>query len=482
MTIALLKWISKEQEMKGISSAANSIVFTVVLFISMTAPLLAQAQDILGRKTPPLQSLAGFDREETLIQAGATSITPDESLALIGAHAGDNLVLPSLDAYFGFESEPLKYQRVEMFAPGARVIVVGEDGVVEWQRDARQFFLATNSTTGVALAVDVSSGQISGFAVKGSSKMQLDGQLDVGIELQVVKDSAESSNSCGTDQDDQHPASISFLKNPIPESINGVASGGGVLYQAVIAIETDNEWMAGKGNNPATAMTWITDTFLAMNVFYERDVNTRLLIGDVILRTTSDPYTVAGNRSNQLDEFAQYWRLNMDSTDRDFAAMLSGRDISSGSFSGIAWVNNYCQKGFVWNNRTVGSYSFNAVGSGRSAAGVALYIGHEIGHNMGSPHTHCYNPSVDQCYSGESSCYSGSTSCPAGGKGTVMSYCHVSGSSGAGCGTSNSEFHPTVQTLLESRLADNSPSCIAPYTEQQPPTSDVIFSEGFEIY
>jgi len=225
-------------------------------------------------------------------------------------------------------------------------------------------------------------------------------------------------------------------------------------------------------------MNWITDIFLIMNVFYERDIETRLLIGDVTLRIGTDPYSVPSNRNDQLDEFGNYWRYNMTGIDRDFAAMFSGRSISSGSFSGIAWVNVYCNKGQSQGSSTVGSYSFNAIGSGRTALNTALFVGHEIGHNLGSPHTHCYSPAVDNCYASQSGCYSGPLSCPSpGNKGTVMSYCHLGSSSGgAGCG-SLQEFHPTVQGLLESRLAANSPSCIAPFEE---PGIDLIFDHGFE--
>lgn len=50
-----------------------------------------------------------------------------------------------------------------------------------------------------------------------------------------------------------------------------------------------------------------------------------------------------------------------------------------------------------------------------------------------------------------------------------MSYCHVGGSSGAGCGTSNSEFHATVQSLIESNLGvEMASGCIMPFTGQAP--------------
>jgi hypothetical protein len=204
------------------------------------------------------------------------------------------------------------------------------------------------------------------------------------------------------------------------------------------------------------------------------------LIGDVILRIGSDPYSVPSDRFGQLNEFGRYWKDNMGHVERQFAAMLSGRSISAYSFSGIAWLDQYCAYGRTSGSSTYGSFSFNAIGASRNPGNTALYVGHEIGHNMGSPHTHCYDPPVDSCYNGDagSGCFSGSPMCPTGGnrKGTIMSYCHVGGSSGAGCGTSNSEFHPIVQGLLEDRLASEAArGCIEPYAE-----SDLIFRGGFE--
>ncbi|MGB7451184.1 MAG: M12 family metallo-peptidase, partial [Lysobacterales bacterium] len=247
-----------------------------------------------------------------------------------------------------------------------------------------------------------------------------------------------------------------------------LANGGSAItWQADIAVDTDTEWMAGKSNNAAIATTWIEDLFLSMNVMYERDVNTRLLIGDVFLRIGPDPYNLDGSdRFAALSEFGEYWRVNQGSIVRDFAAMLSGRSIGSGSFSGIAWINQYCRNGRQSNGQTSGSYSYNAIGSGWSASAASKYIGHELGHNMGSPHTHCVSNNsggfVDECTNFEASngCFSGSASCPVAGSGTTMSYCHLL----SGCG-STADFHPVVQTLLEGRLAANSPSCIAPFED-----------------
>ena len=78
-----------------------------------------------------------------------------------------------------------------------------------------------------------------------------------------------------------------------------------------MAIDTDTEWLDGFNDDTAEATEWIEDAFVAMNVMYERDVATRLLIGDVFLRTDSDPYSAPdGGSSQQLDEFGEYWRQN----------------------------------------------------------------------------------------------------------------------------------------------------------------------------
>jgi len=412
------------------------------------------------------------------LASGKVMLSAAERSNLLHAPHGSTLRLPSLDAFTGNTIDVLNYRRIQLFAPGARILQVSPAGIVVTPMPLRLFFLASNRASTVGLAMDPATGAISGLLTKGGEHLEVSSADGLNLSLSAPEPAPEGSSTCGTEAENQPGFDLAALQSNAFRSMSAAPAGTAITYQAVVAIDTDTEWMAGKGNNTITAMNWITDVFLAMNVFYERDVETRLLIGDVTLRTGPDPYSVATDRSGQLDEFAQYWRLNMGSLDRDFAALFSGRGIAAGSYSGIAWINQYCQKGFVAGGHTVGSYSFHAIGTSRTPANTAIFVGHELGHNMGSPHTHCYNPEIDQCYNLESGCYSGPVSCPVGGKGTVMSYCHVGTmSGGAGCGGSNLEFHPTVQSLIEDRLAANSPSCIAPFADQPIPP---IFSDGFE--
>lgn len=455
-----------------------SLIISMLLLAGTAHP--QDSSDIL--RTPVFTDL--FEEANALarskLTSGGVTLSESERKELQRASGTSRLRLPSLDEFTGNTEDSLNYQRINIFAPGASIRLISPSGITLIKSEHRIFYLATNRTTGVGLAVDPDSGNISGFASKGGEKLEISSSDGMNLELVAVEPLPDGSDFCGTRIEDQQDFDLAKALGGTARSLSAAPAGSGITYQTEVAVDTDNEWMAGKDNNTTTALNFITDIFLAMNVFFERDLEIRLLVGDVTLRTAADPYSVATDYRAMLDEFAEHWRINQGSVERDFATLFSGRDIDPYYFSGIAWLDQYCKKGTEWDDRTVGSYSFNAIGSSRRAATTAAAVGHEFGHNMGSPHTHCYSPAIDTCYGDESSCYSGEVSCPASGKGTIMSYCHVGAASGgAGCGTNNSQFHPTVQGLIENRLAANSPSCIALFEEAHPPETP-LFENGFE--
>jgi len=456
------------------------LLFSLFFLVS-----LAQSLEASGLSGP--QQAAGLLESKPAAQVveirpGSIALTRQEIDSLIYPGPDARLHLPSLDRFTGNEQTGLEFTRINIFAPNAKIRVLAEGHVEFLAPDDRHFYLASNATTGIGIAVDPGTGEVTGFLNKQGSKLEIKGNIIGQLQFNAIEEPPAASNSCGTELSRQPLDIQQKLARPAFMSASAAEAGEVISYEAVVAIDTDNEWLDGFNDNTTTAMNWITDIFLAMNVFYERDVETRLLIGDVTLRTgTDDPYTEPSDRFAQLNEFGAHWKDNKGAVDRQFAAMLSGRSINSGSFSGIAWIDQFCKYGRTQGTQTAGSYSFNAIGYNRTAGNTAIYLGHEIGHNMGSPHTHCYNPPVDGCYNaGGSGCYSDDPVCPAGGKGTIMSYCHVGGDNGAGCGTSNSEFHPMVQSLIEGNLAaELAAGCILPYVDQ-PPDDDTIFSQGFE--
>jgi uncharacterized repeat protein (TIGR01451 family) len=159
--------------------------------------------------------------------------------------------------------------------------------------------------------------------------------------------------------------------------------------------------------------------------------------------------------------------------------MLSGKQSSGSSASGIGWLNALCSGSY--------GYTFSQVFkfAGSTASNDVSLVAHELGHNFGSRHTHCYPTAttpIDTCYSGESGCYSGTPACPTpftitpinGGpvtnvKGTLMSYCHLL----SGCSASP-VFHPQTVDVIGPIVDGKVNVCVFPDSGATTPTLSTV--------
>lgn len=365
----------------------------------------------------------------------------------------------------------VRIERRSIYADGARVFEAGDLGFRRLPRSPHIHFLGAiedEHGSGVVLVLDPRTGRLSGTVISGGFSFDLvSADPDDAGSLRVVATTDRLASTdpiwdCGGETIHLPEInSISQSKSKVPARIKSEAG-----KQAVIAIDTDSELLSQKfDNNTAAAVDYIADLFATINVMYQRDLDLTLLLGTTILRTGSDPYSQdsGGSASGaELSEFGNYWKTHYQSEDRALAAMLSGKSPSSNAASGIAWVGSLCSSNY--------GYSFSKVFKINYLTGDAKVVGHEIGHNFGSLHTHCYNPPIDNCWSLEGGCYSGPTSCP-GGAGTLMSYCHLTG-----CGSSLS-FHPAViDRILYDYVAPATGVCIFAQNE----ASNELFVDSFE--
>jgi hypothetical protein len=341
---------------------------------------------------------------------------------LVDLSIGQSLVLSSIpvgDDRLG----TVQFERIELYAPGARAWQSNK-GIVTPLPQPDRIFLMGRRVDGlpgrIALAVSAEGSDWSG-AVYGPAGLEVmriyhrDDRLrlrayqsDALLPERVTLDSHCGNHELTRIDDLNHDA--------LTESASA-APRGDPLRLGILGIDTDKEWLERRFNDNATAAaTWTEDLMLISNTIFETDVNLRMLIGDAIYRVGSDPYTVGGSSVSQarLEEFGGYWNDNYDHFDRTHAALISGRFSSGFSASGIAWINTYCQ-----NQAVGGSYSLNQLfhsSSVPTASSVRVFA-HEIGHNLGSAHTHCYNPPADQCFKAEAGCYDGRGQLPGWGAG-----------------------------------------------------------------
>jgi len=205
------------------------------------------------------------------------------------------------------------------------------------------------------------------------------------------------------------------------------------VQQAAVRVETDQELLATFPGKTTTdkinAMaSYVATLYAAINVIYERDLSLHLALAEVHAWTIPDPYPGPGT-IDQLYQVGDWWHMNRPTSTypRAMVHFLSGIGVSGG----VAYLSVLCSGDFSYNGHWGGAYGVTQVyGTYPSLAfWDQLAVAHEMGHNAGSPHTHCMGPPTypdwtDECYSGESGCYSGPTSVPPG-KGTIMSYCHL---------------------------------------------------------
>lgn len=170
------------------------------------------------------------------------------------------------------------------------------------------------------------------------------------------------------------------------------------------------------GGNLANTVAYITGLFAQSYILYANDgILTRT--SSMLIWVNPDPYD-GTNSTAQLAKFhAQTDFLTGDLG--QLIEMLPGHGGLASGFSGICPAdsdNSLCYSGVNLNVQNVPTYSWSV-----------MVVTHEMGHLMGSRHTHACvwngnNTAIDGCATTEGSCPQ--PAIPASG-GTIMSYCHL---------------------------------------------------------
>jgi hypothetical protein len=200
-------------------------------------------------------------------------------------------------------------------------------------------------------------------------------------------------------------------------------------------------------NNSSVSKTvnWVSSMHNNISTLYSNDGIT-VALSEVFVWTTTDPFS--GTPSEILNQF----RTTRTTFNGDVAQLLRNPATTS-----IAYVNALC-----------GTYKYSYSGVNFDYSSVPTYswnieaMTHEIGHNLGSPHTHdCVwngdNTRIDGC--GPASGNPGNGTCAAGplpsGGGTIMSYCHLVSSVGINF---TKGFGPQPGALIRSTI--NASACL----------------------
>ncbi|MEK6798944.1 MAG: zinc-dependent metalloprotease family protein [Planctomycetota bacterium] len=210
---------------------------------------------------------------------------------------------------------------------------------------------------------------------------------------------------------------------------------------ALVAIDCDYEY-GQLFDNLSDAAVYAIELLGAIGSIYERDLQVRLHLPYLrIWSTSNDPYTV-DNVQVLLSELGSHWINNMSSVQRDIVHLLSGQP----GRAGLANVNVLCDETFGYGVSAglIGAFPrpLPANDGGPVDTFDVKLVAHEMGHQFGSPHTHCYNPPIDYCGRSFDDCWNGYFQCQ---QGTLMSYCDRIECGGTG---KDLRFHERVVTRI----------------------------------
>ncbi|MBP6811284.1 MAG: fibronectin type III domain-containing protein, partial [Saprospiraceae bacterium] len=301
----------------------------------------------------------------------------------------------------------LELAQVEILDPSFMVSTNQQDNV-PYQKAVHYRGIVLGDVQSIA-SLSVSSSGVMGMVANESGTYEL-GQMEDGsgnyvfYKTQNLK--ALSPNTCFSDEE-------SLMGDD--GSQQGSDDRGVGCKTVQVYFECDYKLYTDKGSNTTNVSNYVTGLFNQISTLYANE-NVGIVISQIYVWTSSDPYVGYSNTSAVLNAFRQ---TRGTSFNGNLAHLLSTRNLGGG----IAYVDVICVKQYAYGVSAITSTYQNVPTYSWSVEVVT----HELGHNLGSWHTHSCNwptGALDNCVNPEGSCAPGPP--PVNG-GTIMSYCHLTG-------------------------------------------------------
>lgn len=224
---------------------------------------------------------------------------------------------------------------------------------------------------------------------------------------------------------------------------NGEQTQAEYLRELKLALEVNQDlWqkMHDRGQSDEEIIAYFVKVVACLSQAYEEEVDATFYVTYVQMYTNEfeTPYTHNGlDPGALLEEFSLNWSNNYNDVDRHLAHLFTMQIQQGGVFiGGIAYGGQngprLCSKQFQGAYGVSTMYGTQSPMPGNPSSANAFtwdifVIAHEMGHNVGSPHTHncLWSPPVDTCQlqkDNTDACYNTTRVIRPG---TIMSYCHL---------------------------------------------------------
>lgn len=369
----------------------------------------AKSQGLFKQTYTPFEVEQGAARrvtDQVVSDATYLQMQPDQTLRIFREHPGAlTLSIPVASA------QPLELELVQQ-SPLDKDFFVStsnSDGKPVAYTPGVYYRGTVKGIPGSTVAISVFEDEIIGVAAtpdKGNlviGKLQAEGN-ETGYILYSDKNlHASPSTVCGAVEP------LGYTE----KMLEYMGTAGKATADKCVRVYLECDYALNQNKGGVTGATnYITAVFNNLAVLYANESITTI-ISQVFVWASQDSYPTTSS-SNALNSF----RTTRPTFNGDIAhlAALGGANVG-----GIAWVDILCNSSY--------RYAYSNIYSSYSTVPTyswSVYVmTHEMGHNLGSPHTQSCSWSggaLDNCYTTEGGCAAGPA--PVNG-GTIMSYCHL---------------------------------------------------------
>ncbi len=371
--------------------------------------LLATSQEV------SVQSLAKTPREVSAFN-GVSVVIEKNSLGTISV--GDTVVIPEFP--LGTDRDvTLRLQRFEIFSSDAKIVQGSENYLGETVH--RQ-----QAKPNVVLLRGTIEGDPTSKVFLALGEHTTNGLLESEGSTYVLAESNNSGWTAVYNVNNVDPSDMNWedfycdvldTEMAVKEnrrSTNTITASGECLAIR-LAVDTDWEFTELFDGSVDASSEYAATLIGAVSTIFDNEIGVAIQISYLrIWNDDSDPWTKQ-NALEQLYQLRSHWEENMGSVDRHLTHLLSGRSLGGG----IAWLNGMCTSyGYGLTSNLLGSFPLPL--EDYSSNNWDIYaVTHELGHNCSSPHTHEYEPPIDECGNDVEG------NCDDAQGGTIMSYCHL---------------------------------------------------------
>ncbi len=338
----------------------------------------------------------------------------------------------------------LKLYKVHLYSKGERVKIASDDSAYlpMSYNSVHYWGVVDGRETRSIASISVSSEGLVGMVSMDNKTWEI-GKLQQGenyILYEVNKLKKELPPLCS--------GGIKVPGADLPKQNNDIelAMGDSMVDNCVrVHIEVDNDIYNDKGDIDATR-SFVEGIFSQVAILYANE-GLKVKISEIYIWDEPSPYDPSKGGDN-LSLFQA--EMNQRGFLGDIAHL-----VNYGHAGGVAWLNTLCSPYYAYAYSGIGT-SYNIVPTYSWTVNV---FAHEMGHNIGSPHTHACawngnNTPIDCCgpesgYPGSGCAEDSTCTIPLPESGTIMSYCHLIGSVGIDF---QEGFHDQVQALLKEKV------------------------------